>query len=422
MSFHKNIFQNKLKQAEQKLGFDFNESLEDNIPIDDSNNDNNNNTILNWSDGFDNNDIYCDSNGYCFQTYYKKPSFNNHLISNDSINLDNEMSIIFIAHHGAGSSGLTFTELCKKITENSSNLNYLKNPGFLTFDMRGHGNTNLINRSNKNLNNLNYNLSIDDLIIDFKFILDYFIEKNLNSNSNYLFYFIGHSLGGSVLTKFLNLNYSNYPFIKSLILLDIVESTTIKSLNLMDNYLNNLPSNFNSYNDAINWFINNNLIFNKLSCDYSIPAILTKNLKSNKLEFITNLKLTKNFWYNWFINLSLEFISLPTSISKLLILANDDYLDKNLIIGQMQGKFQLIIFKSNNLINNNENNLTTLTKNINSDSNKISHFIHEDIPDKLSITLLEFIERNDYNNFHKDQINPQLDLINKLNEKWHVKK
>ncbi|KAG0686976.1 Protein phosphatase methylesterase 1 [Pichia californica] len=425
--FHKNIFQNKLKQQEQKLGLNFNESSEDSfdddIPnhiVDDSEFDK-----FKWSDVFDNNDIYCNSDGYKFQTYFQYPTFNNE--EEEEEEEEEENPVIFIGHHGAGSNGLTFIELAKYLKIQSKNLNYSKNPGFFTFDMRGHGKTNLINNSNDN-----YNLSIECLQNDFSFILNNFINLMIKKFKNFSIYLIGHSLGGSILTKFLfniqqqdnnsNFNPLYLKFIKSLILIDIVEETAINSLNLMDNYLMNLPLSFPNLNFAINWHIKNNLRFNLNSCNYTIPSILFKDKISNNYKFIIDLNLTKNYWLNWFKNLSNNFILINNSISKLLILANNDYLDKNLIIGQMKGNFQLIVFTSNDL---NKYILSTITTtiNINKDSKKLSHFIQEDIPFKLSITLLEFIERNDNISFHKKfELNSKLDLINKLNKKWNVKK
>ena len=45
---------------------------------------------------------------------------------------------------------------------------------------------------------------------------------------------------------------------------------------------------------------------------------------------------TEKFWRGWFLGLSELFMSVP--VTKLLILAGVDRLDKNLTIGQMQGQ------------------------------------------------------------------------------------
>lgn len=425
--FHRRLY-SKFKTAEDKLGFDFSEDAEDAIDTDNNSvpesNDSADDIIsCDWSDIFDYNDIYCDSKGYKFQTYYKEPK-----------SINDEYKILFIGHHGAGSSGLTFSKLADEICKQSNISKFNTIPGFFTFDFRGHGKTFKLNQNDANSN---YNISIDQLIDDFKFVFYHLLNKIITSNNlnpeKLSIFLVGHSLGGSVVCKYLteslnqlsssdNLSKKYLNLIKGLTLIDIVEETAIKSLPAMSNYLNNLPNNFPNLKSAIDWHIKNGLINNFESCKYSIPEILFNDKLENNWKFIIDLKKTEIYWNNWFKNLSSNFINLPSKFSKMLILANNDYLDKNLIIGQMQGKYQLVVFHSNNS-NNLNDILTTTTKNITlSDSNKLGHFLQEDIPIKLSITLLEFVERNDNISFHKLSGNPQLDLINKLNAKWNIKK
>lgn len=82
----------------------------------------------------------------------------------------------------------------------------------------------------------------------------------------------------------------------------------------------------------------------------------------------TNLFKTEIFWENWFKDISKEF--LKSMGNRMLILAGTDRLDTELLIGQMQGKYQLIIFKES------------------------GHGIMEDEPLKLSKHLIEFYIRN----------------------------
>lgn len=56
----------------------------------------------------------------------------------------------------------------------------------------------------------------------------------------------------------------------------------------------------------------------------------------------TNLAETKPFWEDWFVGLSRKF--LEARGGKLLLLAGTDRLDKELMIGQMQGTFSSIIY------------------------------------------------------------------------------
>jgi hypothetical protein len=57
----------------------------------------------------------------------------------------------------------------------------------------------------------------------------------------------------------------------------------------------------------------------------------------------TDLAKTQPFWEGWFIGLSKKF--LEAKGGKLLLLAGTDRLDKELIIGQMQGMFFTFIWQ-----------------------------------------------------------------------------
>ncbi|CAL8096517.1 unnamed protein product [Calicophoron daubneyi] len=81
-----------------------------------------------------------------------------------------------------------------------------------------------------------------------------------------------------------------------------------------------------------------------------------------------DLMKTQPFWHEWFAGLSQLFLSIPEP--KLLLLAGVDRLDKDLTIGQMQGKFQVHIFP------------------------KTGHAVQEDAPDKVAECLARFLVRN----------------------------
>ncbi|KAH0142552.1 hypothetical protein KCU67_g13961, partial [Aureobasidium melanogenum] len=57
--------------------------------------------------------------------------------------------------------------------------------------------------------------------------------------------------------------------------------------------------------------------------------------------------------------------------AKALVLAGTDRLDKELMVGQMQGKFQLTVIP------------------------EAGHFIQEDVPEKTAHLMIEFFKRND---------------------------
>jgi len=90
---------------------------------------------------------------------------------------------------------------------------------------------------------------------------------------------------------------------------------------------------------------------------------------SRQWTWRTDLAATQPFWEGWFVGLSKKF--LEARGGKLLLLAGTDRLDKELTIGQMQGKYALQVFP------------------------EAGHFIHEDLPEKTAMVIVDFYKRND---------------------------
>ena len=70
----------------------------------------------------------------------------------------------------------------------------------------------------------------------------------------------------------------------------------------------------------------------------------------------------------WFRGLSQRFLAAPGA--KLLLLAGVDRMDKELTVGQMQGKFQMQVLPA------------------------VGHTVHEDSPDRVAEVLATFLIRN----------------------------
>ena len=83
-----------------------------------------------------------------------------------------------------------------------------------------------------------------------------------------------------------------------------------------------------------------------------------------------DLSKTEPYWTGWFSGLSNKFLSVPAS--KMLILAGVDRLDRDLTVGQMQGKFQMQVMP------------------------QAGHAIHEDVPDKMAEAMATFLVRNKF--------------------------
>ena len=91
----------------------------------------------------------------------------------------------------------------------------------------------------------------------------------------------------------------------------------------------------------------------------------------------TDLKESSKYWEGWYRGLSSSFLSLK--VPKMLILAGTDRLDRDLTVGQMQGKFQLVLLS------------------------RAGHAVHEDEAGEVSSAVAGFIKR-----FQIGQINKNL--------------
>ena len=86
------------------------------------------------------------------------------------------------------------------------------------------------------------------------------------------------------------------------------------------------------------------------------------------LSWRVDLAASEPHWQGWFQGLSQRFLEAPAA--KLLLLAGVDRLDKELTVGQMQGKFQMQVLPA------------------------VGHTVHEDSPDKVAEVLATFLVRN----------------------------
>lgn len=256
-----------------------------------------------------------------FEVYYQPPEVE---------------GITYVLNHGAGSSSMTFSMMAPRL------------PSVLLYDMRGHG---------QSTTSRPPDYSLDTLTDDFQFVLKQAREKWGIKDV----VLVGHSLGGAVLTNYLVKNEDNQ--VKGLAMIDIVEETAVHSLSAMTGYIDKLPSSFVTYDDAIQWHKKMGLLHNTFSAQISIPDLFFD--RNGKLYWKMNLRDTSPFWETWFKDLSSNFVTCGENVGKLLILAGHESLDKDLMIGQMQGKFQLVVLHG-------------------------GHFLQEDVPVGVAATLTDF--------------------------------
>lgn len=231
---------------------------------------------------------------------------------------------LFVMHHGAGSSGLSFAVIGSEIRKR------LPSAGILAVDCRGHGST-------TTPEGLELDLRLGTLSGD----LFCMIESAM-AQMNWLelppIVLVGHSLGGAVVTDLAKTGKLGVSLLGYAVL-DVVEGSAMDALQSMQTYLSTRPSGFATMQAGIEWHIRSRTIRNSASARTSVPALLTFDESTDATRpwrWRTNLAATQPFWEDWFVGLSKKFLEAPGG--KLLLLAGTDRLDTELMIGQMQGK------------------------------------------------------------------------------------
>ncbi|CAK5074259.1 unnamed protein product [Meloidogyne enterolobii] len=178
---------------------------------------------------------------------------------------------------------------------------------------------------------------------------------------------IGHSMGGSIAINIANL--SLLPNILAVSAIDVVEGSAIASLTFMQQFLRDRPQTFVSMEKAIEWCMKNRITSNLRAAKVSMPSRLVyfENNGKKILKWRTNLSKTEPYWKGWFKGLSKSFLNCEPV--KILILANIDRLDRELMTGQMRGQFQLEVM------------------------HKSGHAVHEDNPEDVAKIFSRIIER-----------------------------
>ncbi|KAI0833806.1 protein phosphatase methylesterase [Trametes gibbosa] len=283
------------------------------------------------------------------RVYYTPPNF--------------EDGTVIICHHGAGYSGLTFACMAKEITDMSKG-----ECGVLAYDCRGHGKTKHLRSENDTTEE---DLGIDVLTTDLVNLVQAVFPNAQTAPSLLL---AGHSLGGSVCVRACPTLQQDQYRITGVAVIDVVEEFTLEALPLMHSLLNARPEGFDSPEQAIEWHVKTNTIHNSASARVSIPGIIVpapEGSPSSSPPYLwrTPLRSTAPYWTSWFTGLSSKFLGARTA--RLLVLAGTERLDKELMIGQMQGKFQLVVIPG------------------------VGHMVHEDDPTRMAEVLVEFWRRNE---------------------------
>lgn len=245
--------------------------------------------------------------------------------------------------HGGGYSGLSFALSAGIIKEKAR---------VVAMDFRGHG---------KSSSENDLDLSVETMCNDVLAVI-----KTMFGDSPPAIVLVGHSMGGSVAVHVAAKRA--LPSLAGLVVVDVVEGTAMASLIHMQKILSNRMQHFPSIEKAIEWSVKAGSLRNVDSARVSIPSTLTYDDLKKCYTYRAKLEQTEQYWKSWYEGLSEKFLSCP--VPKLLLLAGTDRLDRTLTIGQMQGKFQMVVVRHT------------------------GHAIQEDVPDEFSNLILNFISRN----------------------------
>ncbi|KAJ5696075.1 hypothetical protein N7455_001033 [Penicillium solitum] len=325
-------------------------------------------TSLTWTDFFDQ------------ELFLPEDVDNLHIVHHVYLTPPTESGPLFVMHHGAGSSGLSFATCAEEIRK------ILPKAGILSLDARSHGRTVVTTLDSKTDDNapstaaaaqaessgqVELDLSLETLSRDLVHVI-YQTQTRMGWEKLPDIILVGHSLGGAVITDVAKKGDLG-PKLLAYAVFDVVEGSAMDALQSMEKYLSTRPTRFPSLLSGIEWHTRSRTIRNTTSARASVPSLLYEESEpsdpSRPWVWRTNLSATKPFWENWFVGLSRKF--LDARGGKLLLLAGTDRLDKELMIGQMQGKYQLQVFP------------------------EAGHFVHEDQPAKTAQILADFYRRND---------------------------
>jgi protein phosphatase methylesterase 1 len=138
---------------------------------------------------------------------------------------------------------------------------------------------------------------------------------------------------------------------------DLVEGSAVASLEHMRAAVAARPPAFPSLAAAIEWAVRAAVVLNPESARVSIPPQLVASAppprsssaaaepppEAASWRWRTDLLASEVYWSGWYSGLSSLFLSLRCP--KLLLLASVDRLDREMSVGQMQGKLQVEVVR-----------------------------------------------------------------------------
>ncbi|XP_069050230.1 protein phosphatase methylesterase 1-like [Lepisosteus oculatus] len=299
---------------------------------------------------------------------------------------------VLVLLHGGGHSALSWAVFTAAMTSRVT-------CRVLAMDLRGHGDTQV--RNSDDLSTQTMSRDVANVV------------RTIYGEIPPPLILVGHNMGGAIAIHTATSNL--IPSVVGLVVIDVVEGSAMDVLHSMQNFLRGRPKTFKSIDHAIEWSIKSGQIRNlesaKVSmvgqvrrCEnvdmvpseqpnpvndvvaegheefYDLNYVTDKaeNARSevsfSELESVyswrIDLSKAEKYWDGWFRGISNLFLS--CNVPKLLLLAGIDRLDRDLTIGQMQGKFMMQVLPP------------------------CGHAVHEDTPDKVAEALASFMIRQKF--------------------------
>ncbi|XP_054609742.1 protein phosphatase methylesterase 1-like isoform X1 [Dunckerocampus dactyliophorus] len=296
---------------------------------------------------------------------------------------------LLVLLHGGGHSALSWAVFTTAITARV-------NCRVLAMDLRGHGDT-LVRQSD--------DFSTQTMSSDIANVV-----RACFGETPPPIVLIGHGVGGAIAVH--ASSNALLPTTVGLVAIDVVEGSAMEALHSIQNFLKGRPKSFKSMDHAIEWSVKSGQIRNLESARVSMVGQIKRcemeetdtleqaspvsnvvverneefydqsydkenaateaSLGEGQSVYKWRIDLSKSekYWDGWFRGTSNLFLA--CNLPKLLLLAGIDRLDRDLTIGQMQGKFMMQVLPP------------------------CGHAVQEDKPDKVADAVAAFLLRHKF--------------------------